>query len=426
MQVHHRTSVASLVVITLMVTLAVLSGCSPSSRSDGRIHLSLWINTQSPTKLAALRTIVAGYQRHDPTTRITVEQRATDAHKQAMRQSSGTPAGPDIYWYWAGPGLGGALVARDVSLDLTRYYLRYGWTRRFTPDSMRYITAYGGYQGVPWTLQGQGLFYNRDLFARAGITSVPTTYAALVATAERLRAAGIVPLATGGTVGWFVMRLLDSLIETTCGAATHDALASGRASWAREPCVTTAFTELKRWGQRYLNKGFMGTDRDQAVAQFVRGRAAMVIEGNWFNTQVTDAGVNPNSIGVFSFPTGTGRTYGFGEAMYISARSRHPDQAAAFLDYATSTPVQRANVGVWSALSVNAAVGPSTRNALDQQWPPIYGGGRGLYLNSDQSFALDRTTEYWRIQDSVLTGLMSPAAAGPRFQEFIDAEQRRR
>ena len=353
---------------------------------------------------------------------VVLEQRSIDAHKAALRQSSGTPAGPDIYWYWEGPGLGGSLVDKGVSRDLTEYYDKYDWKNRFTPGSMANITRYGGYHGVPWTLQGESIFYNKDLFAEAGITAVPQTYDELVDAADKLVAAGITPYAVGGTVNWHVMRLLDSLLEKSCGSQTNDALTSFQASWADEPCVTEAFTDLKTWGDKYLNKGFMGIDRNESNQLFYTGKAAMMYEGGWGDANVRDNGMNPDAVGLFPFPTGTGRMYGFGEGFYVSALSEHPDEAAAFLDYATSAPVQAdAVVGAWSAISVNKDVSPAVKTSLNKQWPPIFASATGLYMNNDQNFPLDRTTEYWRIQDSVLTGLISPADAGADFQKFIDA-----
>jgi raffinose/stachyose/melibiose transport system substrate-binding protein len=45
----------------------------------------------------------------------------------------------------------------------------------------------------------------------------------------------------------------------------------------------------------------------------------------------------------------------------------------------------------------------------------------GSHLNNDQSFPLNVTTEYWRIQNSVVTGSIAPADAGKALQTFVDA-----
>lgn len=385
------------------------------------VELKLWLLTQEPSQKEGINTIVAGFEEAHPGITVTVEERQTDAHKDALRQVAGTDAGPDIYFYWEGPGLGGELVDAGMSLDLTGYYDEYGWQDRFSDATLTGITQYGGFHGVPWTQQAQALYYNKTLFEQAGITDEPATYDDLIAAADELVAAGITPIQFGGTVNWHVMRLLDNILETECGAETHDALNASEASWAEESCVAPAFTELKTWADQYTNAGFMGVSNDESSQLFFTGDAAMALEGTWFDAQVVDNGMDPETVGIFAFPTGTGRLYGFGEALYITATSAHPDEAAVFLDYMSDVEAQTATRGAWGATSVNKNVEPTTDNPLHALWPPIFEAGTGLFMNNDQNFSLDVTTEYWRIQNAVITGEIDPADAGAQLQRFIDS-----
>lgn len=423
-------------VAAVVAALAAVAGCSgnggdtgPTGGSSGGggggsepSQLTVWLLTLQDSQQAALDTWVSDFEAANAGVKVDVEYRATDAHKEALRQVAGTDAGPDIYFYWEGPGLGGELVDAGMSLDLTSYYDQYGWEDRFSGAALAGITQYGGHHGVPWTQQGEALYYNKTLFERAGITDVPTTYDELVADADKLVAAGITPIQFGGTVNWHVMRLLDSLIETECGAEVADTLNTEQTGWDSEACVTDAFTELKTWGDTYLNEGFMGISNDDANQLFYTGDAAMALEGTWFDAQATDNGMSPDDVGIFAFPTGTGRLYGFGEALYVSSASKAPDLAAKFLDFVMSTDEQNKSGGAFAAINVNKDVPPSADNALHALWPPIFDAADGMYINNDQNLSLDQTTEYWRIQNSVLTGSIAPADAGAEFQKFIDSK----
>ncbi|MFH8251947.1 ABC transporter substrate-binding protein [Microbacterium sp. B2969] len=405
--------------------ITVLAGCSGGggdSSSDGKAELSVWLPTQEDAQAKAMKGLIDAFEKANPDITVKTEERSVDEHKTALRQVVGTDAGPDIYWYWEGSGLGGELVDAGMSLDLSTYYDEYGWADRFTGASLAGVTQYGGYHGIPWTQQGEGLYYNKRLFERAGITAPPTTYAELVQTAEKLKAAGITPISFGGTVNWHVMRLLDALIETKCGAATADKLNTGDGDWGKEKCVTDAFTELKTWGDDYLNDGFMGVSNDDASQLFYSGQSAMQFEGTWFNGNVTDNGMNPDDLGIIAFPTGTDRLYGFGEAYYINAASKHPDEAAKFLDFITSEDGQKIAGSAWAALSVNKAMPVDASNPLNQVWADLFSQAKGIFTNNDQNFSTAETTEYWRIQNSVLTGDIDPADAGAEFQKFRDSQ----
>lgn len=410
-----------------LVSLGTLAACSSGGDAadggdgGGDVDLKVWLLTQEPTQKSALDTMIADFEEANPGVTVTVEERATDPHKDALRQVAGTDAGPDIYFYWEGPGLGGELVDAGVSLDLTEYYEQYGWEDRLTDAALAGITQYGGYHGVPWTQQAEALYYNKSLFEQAGITSPPETYDELVDAADKLVAAGVTPIQFGGTVNWHVMRMLDSLIETFCGSETADRLNVEKTGWDSEECVTEAFTELKTWGDTYFNEGYLGVSNDDANQLFYTESAAMALEGTWFDSFVLDNGMDPANVGIFPFPTGTGRIYGFGEALYVSASSEHPDEAAMFLDHVSSTEAQQKASGSFSAISVNSEVEPSTDNPLHALWIPIFEDAEGVYINNDQNLSLDETTEYWRIQNSVLTGEIAPEDAGAEFQTFIDA-----
>ena len=186
-------------------------------------------------------------------------------------------------------------------------------------------------------------------------------------TADKLAAAGIPAFTFGGTVNWHVMRLMDEILETTCGAEKHDALMTMKANWAEEPCATKSFEELHRWTSKYTLKPFMGIDQLQSFNLFLAGRAAMMLEGDWLVGQLRDANRLPD-FAVFPFPTGGKRLYGFAEYNYVSTKSKNPDVAAKFLDYLESTPVQQAHLGEFGAISVNKDVKYTSTEPLDAAW----------------------------------------------------------
>lgn len=414
--------VASLSTVALALTAC---GGAPGTGSSAEApkEVTIWTLTQQGSQKEAWTALVAAFNEKYPDITINTEERAVDAHKDALRQAAGTEAGPDVYRYWGGAGLGGELVRVGMSEDISSYYEEYGWADVLTPSSLAYATQYEGHHGVPMIQATEAVFYNKKLFTQAGITEVPGTYQELVAAADTLKAAGITPMEFGGTVNWHVMRLLDSLIETTCGAEKADELTQGDGDWGAEACVTEAFTELKTWGDQYLNEGFMAISNDDSSQLFFSGRAAMTIEGDWFGPMAIDGGLPVEEIGIFPFPTGTGRTYGFGELLYITPNAKNPDAAAQFLDFMVSEEGQQHLAGAFSSLSVNKDVAPGADTPLAAEWMELIAASEGSYINNDQNFATAETGEFWRVQNSVLTGDLDPAKAGAEFQAWRNANK---
>ena len=425
-----RLRILGALAIAAALPLAACTGAPVGGGSEGgasatNVTLNWWMVVQTnDTATDAIKAIAADFHKANPTITVNVQFRGVDAHKDAMRTTAGSNSGPDIYYNWAGPGLGGELVTSGVSLDLTKYYQQYNWTARFNDSTLKAYTQYGGYHGVPWTQRTEVIYYHKDQFAKAGITAAPTTYDQWVDAAQKLKASGTTPIAMGGKENWHVMRLLDTFIETNCGAEKGDALNTRKASWANEPCATKSFEQLKTWSDNYFNKGFAGLAQTQAAALFTSGKAAMELEGDWFTTQAIDAGDKEDNLGVFGMPTGTGRLYGFSEGQYIAKASQHPDEAAKFLDYFTSAEVEGKNLGVFAAIPVNKDTkAAGAQSPLNTQIAEFTKNAKGFFLNNDQNFPTDVTTEYWRIQNGVTAGSIKPADAGALLQKFIDSHK---
>jgi raffinose/stachyose/melibiose transport system substrate-binding protein len=411
--------------ITGVLALSACSGRTTSggeSSAGGTTTLSWWMVTQADTATAKIKQTISDFEAKNPNIKVNVTYKAIDPLKDALRTSAGTSAGPDIYYMWAGPGLGGEFVKNDVSLDLTKYYNQYKWNDRFTPATLTNYTQYGGHQGVPWTQRGEVVYYNKPLFQKAGITTTPTTFDEMLADAQKLKAAGVTPITMGGKDNWHVMRLLDSLIEANCGADKGDKLNHLQASWANEPCITKSFTDLKTWAP-YFQTGWVSAAQGDAANLFYAGKSAMQIEGDWFTQGIADNGGKVADADTFMIPTGTNRLYGFSEGMYIAKASKHPDEAAKFLDYLTSSDVQSSFGSAFAALSVNKDVKPSTEQPIDKQFQQYFADAKGYFLNNDQNFSTKITTEYWRIQNGVAQGTIDPAGAGAEFQKFVDANK---
>lgn len=383
-------------------------------------EIKLWtLNFANDSANQAFQSIVGAFEKANPGMTVKVETRGVDEHKSALRVAAGSDQGPDIFFSWAGLGLGGEFIKAGLALPMDKYYAQYHWDEEFLPTALSFSKQYaGGRFGLPYTFHGEALYYNKALFKKAGIAEPPATYADLAADAEKLKAAGISAMTFGGTVNWHVMRLMDEILETQCGAAQHDALMKMKVSWATEPCAAKSFAEFHKWTSNYFLKPFMGIDQAQSFNLFLAGRAAMMLEGDWLVGQLKQNN-KLDAYAMFPFPNGTKRLYGFAEYNYISAKSAHPDVAAKFLDYLESTAVQQAHLGDFGTISVNKNVKYANPDPMSEAWLKVFGQFDAMFVNGDQAFPLDVTTEYWRVINDVASDHLDPAKAGAELQKFI-------
>ncbi len=363
----------------------------------------------------------------NPGVGIVIERRANDAYKEALRLAINTPVAPDGFFSWSGIGLGGFYVNAGGAIPLTGYYKQYEWARRFTPAALSGTFFNGVQYGIPFRVRAMGLYFRKDIFAAAGITAKPVSYEDLIAANEKLVKAGHVPLGMGGKFGWMLMRLMDSLLEMTCGAKTHDALRSLDADWGAEAGVTAAYVELKRWTDRaYLPADFLGVDPAHVRDNVYQGKAVMMYEGDWMTDYLRADGMKLEDYDFFEFPTGTGRLSFFTEMFFIGATSSQRDTVARFYDFWTSPATQQRHAGKFGTISPTVGVEiSSSAPAQNKQWQEIVSRYSGTYVPADQALPLEVFGSYLRVQADVVSGALRPEVAGATMQAEIVAYKAR-
>lgn len=399
-------------IFVLFIALIVSSGFAQTS------NITLWGLSDHE---AFLTQLIEGFEAQNPEYTMTFEGRSTDAHKEIIRQVVNTTSAPDIYFMWGGLGLGAAFV--DSLEPLDAYYDEYGWRDRFVDTALQGVTVNDQLYGVPYHIRSLGLFYDKAAFEQAGITEEPTTYEALVEANQKLVEAGYTPLSIGGKFGWMTMRLADALLETTCGAETHDALQAMEMDWTTTPCVSEGFSELKRWSDEgWLPANFLGVDPTESHVPVYAGEAAMLFEGDWMIEGFATEGFDPNDFGYFPFPTGTDRNYMFVEAFWIPETTKNKEGAVAFLDYLASPAVQQEFQAQLGPIAPTVGVTPTEgQPALVAEINQTVTDASGIYLLTDQAFPLAVVNEFFRAEDELLAGVTDPGGAAAIVQSAIES-----
>ena len=181
-----------------------------------------------------------------------------------------------------------------------------------------------------------GLYYNRDIFAKNGLTP-PRTSDELFALMKTLKAKGVTPMiapAQDGVIPAFLYMLAASSILGPDGLA---AVRSG-ARKLTDPDVLKAAVFLRDL-YPYFQDGALGTQYVEGKALFALGKGAMMEGGSADYSGFTQT--NPDvDLGVVPFPALPGgkpsTVTGMERAICINKDSRHPDAALTFLKWMMS------------------------------------------------------------------------------------------
>jgi raffinose/stachyose/melibiose transport system substrate-binding protein len=131
---------------------------------------------------------------------------------------------------------------------------------------------------VPFASQTLGLFINKDVFARAGV-SAPETWDQLLAVSRTLKEKGIIPLANGMATAWMDEVFASVFTNPFLGPEFVSDLLAGRATF-EDPRYVAALGKLLEL-RDFLPPGFSGIDYATGQQLFLSGRAAMFAGGSF-------------------------------------------------------------------------------------------------------------------------------------------------
>ncbi|WP_055598634.1 extracellular solute-binding protein [Streptomyces aureus] len=330
-------ALAGFTALSVSMTAACGAGASDGGPSaDGKVTFEWWnIATTEPGKSLFPR-ISSAYTTAHPNVAINTTSLENEAFKSKLTATTSSGKLPDVFQTWGGGVLQQQVDAGLVE-DLTDVL---DWSTALTPVSLQAYQFGGRTYGVPYDIGMVGFWYNKKLFAEAGITAPPATWAEFLDDVRKLKAAGITPIALAGKEKWpghyywayLAMRVagLPALQEA---ATTKDFTGAG---FVRAGAHLKELVDLQPFQTAFLGAGY-ATPGGQA-ATMGNGKAAMELMGQWGPSVQKDAGADLGAdLGFFPFPTvdgGVGQaTEVFGGGGGFALRKGAPKEALDFLRF---------------------------------------------------------------------------------------------
>ena len=361
-----------LIIASAIAIALVLSGCSSSSNdsaatSDAPVTITLWHNLGDTQNAEATKALTDAYTALHPNVTFDLVSQPGDNYFALLQAAAVSKNGPDLALMWTGlfalkyksyltnlKGLvSDAALAREGSLE---------WTAdNFDAASGPYV--------MPLDRQFYIGFYNKDAFAKAGVSAVPTTWNELYAACGKLKSAGFTPIVYGNggqSLGALYYPWYDAsyiAIGQSSVSGLRD-LYSGANQWNSAANIDSysKYAALK-------TKGCTNSDvltKTNNVEDFLGGKAAMIIDGTWDTKKFTDA--FGDKVAAFVPPFSDSPIKGVvefaGQGFGLTSYSKNQAAAAAFLEFMTTDEAAKVIDGAGLIPNVNGA---TTSNAVNQQ-----------------------------------------------------------
>jgi len=382
MRLHVKATLAVALAATTLLTTACSGGSTPvatdtSSTDTGApaatsVSLTWWHNMNTDPGLSFWQDQVNQYMDANPGVTISIQVYQNEDLRAKLKTVFNSNKAPTIFQQW-----GGGELADQVKA---------GYVQDITTSAADAIAALGGagaisgwtvggkVYGLPYTGGIEGIYYNKDLFAKAGITSTPTTLDELNADIAQLKAANIAPIAVGGKDAWPAAHWYMNFALRECSQQVmNDTVTSLQFTdpyWQKAAQDLADFTASGAFNDGWSTTAAQ-TGAGSSAGMLANGQAAMELMGVWEPGVVgslTADGTIPSFLDWFPFPSINGGSGDPSAAMIggdgMSCLAGAPDACAQFLSYMVSTPVQSAYAAQTNSVPSNPAAASSLTQPL--------------------------------------------------------------
>lgn len=308
----------------LLVIATGTSACTGDTGNRGEKHtfkqvtISLrhtQIKETSKARLRVLEDVVARTEAENEGVSFQLEGIDEIVNRDTkLKQEMAVGNPPDIFEVFGGADLK-LYVKAGRMLDLTPLLEELDLTDSF--ESLSEFTIDGRVYGVPYGGYSEGIFYNKQMFRKLGL-SIPHTWDELLDVAESIKRAGYIPFGLAAKDAWATGMMWNTIMVRYVGIEAFGGLLTGETKWTDPGFIQgfEAYAELIK--RDYFPKGALGFEYAEQGSQLLEGKAAMVFTGTWDMSHFTsvEAGNLRGQIGFFSFPSIPG---GLGDQGSINA-----------------------------------------------------------------------------------------------------------
>ncbi|MBA4774539.1 MULTISPECIES: extracellular solute-binding protein [Agrobacterium] len=296
-----------LVSFATTTSIALMLGAASASAAT----VVKWMHVElDPKSVAVWEEIAKEYEAKHPDVDIQLQFLENEAFKAKLPTLLQSNDVPDFFYSWGG----GVLEEQSKTgalKDLTEVFDADGGKLRqaYNASAIDGLSFDGKVWAVPYRVSLVSFFYNKELFAKAGVKAEDIkTWADFSATVKKIKDAGIVPIAGGGGEKWPIHFYWSYLVMRNGGQAVFDAARKGEGEGFMDPAIIKAGEQLAEFGKlEPFQPGYLGSTWPQALGVFGDGKAAIILgfdntEANQRKNAGDGKGLAPENIGRFAFP----------------------------------------------------------------------------------------------------------------------------
>jgi glucose/mannose transport system substrate-binding protein len=222
----------------------------------------------------------------------------------------------------------------SVLADMNALAAKDGWDKVVPPALQKFSKYSGKWIAAPVNIHSTNwIWANKEVLAKAGVTTEPKTFDEFIAAAEKVQRAGFVAIAHGGQP-WQEATVFDSVVLATGGIDYYrKAFIDLDPKALNSPTTEKVFQRMAQI-RKLVDKDFSGRDWNVASGMVISGKAGFQIMGDWAKGEFVNAKKVPGKdFACYRFP-GTQGVVTFNTDQFVMFSLKDADKTAAQLKLA--------------------------------------------------------------------------------------------
>ena len=272
---------------------SLLAGCSSGENEDGKVTLQLFSNKSE--NINTYKGFIEEFEKENP--EINIKLDAPPEAETVLKTLLTKNDMPDLMAI-GGNSTYGELAEAGVLNDFSDSEL----LKTVQPSYIDMVNRLAGPDtkgtfGLPYATNANAVIYNKAKFEELGL-EVPTTWDEFIATLEKVKAAGEIPIYLTLKDAWTGMISWNSLAANIAGEDFAENKNNGDASFVQNYSeVADKMLTLTKYG----HKDNMGVAYGDGNNAFASGKGVFYLQGNWAIPEIQKA--EPSiELGVFPMP----------------------------------------------------------------------------------------------------------------------------
>lgn len=276
---------------------------SDTSSASGSLHVN-WLSARSADEatIKAVKDIAASYKEENPDLDFSFEVENISDRTSYLQKLKILAASDELpEWYDSDPDTWFAdIVAAGEAYPIEELYEELGVADRVFEISKEYARLTTGELNLmTFQCNTEYFFYNKQMFADAGITEMPGNFDEFLNDCQKLLDKGYTPLTMGGD--WPILRYFAMVPFRMAGNEYIVNASKGDISFTEEAGIAGA--EFMQKLEPYFQIGWSSADYDTMVDLFASGQTAMMYNGTWAVADLVDeSGDLKADFGCFTMP----------------------------------------------------------------------------------------------------------------------------